>query len=313
VCTVCVCGGVGSVGSDPSVGAHTHTHRGVSQLWHTQTYTSTENTQTHNLGAPYAADSTVNTQPCARTRNAHELSSRGSARCLGPVWGCQAAGWHGKKLLPPRPGAAPARAIDAPHLAQGGGQSGGVAGARRREQGAVGQGTECAAGKGVRQSCARVKARTLVTPACAWVVSNECTAAAVAPQQVWLQRAPHSLLRAGHHCSAAPYRQGTCARTRMRAGVWRQFVALVPMPTSQVAKRCVGRLRSPTSLAAPEALQSRWPHAAAARRRAESKARAVEFGASCACSPAGFAERSMPSAYERVRSHPLPTRSLEIV
>ena len=40
---------------------------------------------------------------------------------------------------PPRPGAAPARAIDAPHLAQGDGQSGGVAGARRREQGAVGQ------------------------------------------------------------------------------------------------------------------------------------------------------------------------------
>ena len=63
-------------------------HTQVTQLWHTQTYTSTESTQTHNLGAPYAAESMVNTQvPCARTRNAHELSSRGSARCLGPVSG----------------------------------------------------------------------------------------------------------------------------------------------------------------------------------------------------------------------------------
>ena len=155
-----------------------------------------------------------------------------------------------KLLLPPRPGAAPARAIDAPRLAQGGGQASGVACARRREQGAVGQGAECAAGKGVGQSCARVKARTLATPACAWVVSNECTAATVAPQQAWRQRAPHSLLRAGNHCSAAPYRQGTCARTRTWAGVWRRFVALAPMPPSRVAERCVGRLRSPTSLAA---------------------------------------------------------------
>ena len=224
--------------------------------------------------------------------------------------------WHGPQTgkrtpRPPRPGAAPARAIDAPHLAQGGGQSGGVAGARRREQGACG--AACAAGKGLGQSCARVKARTLVTPACAWVVSNECTAATVAPQQVWWQRAPHSLLRAGHHCSAAPYRQGTCARTRTQAGVWRQFVALAPMPPSRVAKRCVGRLRSPTSLAAPEALQLRRPHAAAARRRAESKARAVEFGASCTCSPDRFGELSMPSADERALVHPLPASSLEIV
>lgn len=211
-----------------------------------------------------------------------------------------------KLLLPPRPGAAPARATDAPRLAQGGGQASGVACARRREQGAVGQGAECAAGKGVGQSCARVKARTLATPACAWVVSNECTAATVAPQQAWRQRAPHSLLRAGNHCSAAPYRQGTCARTRTWAGVWRRFVALAPMPPSRVAERCVGRLRSPTSLAAPEALQLRRPPAAAARRRAESKARAVEFGASCTCSPGRFAELSMPSAYERALDHPLP-------
>ena len=212
---------------------------------------------------------------------------------------------------PPRPGAAPARAIDAPHSAQGDGQSGGVAGARRREQGACG--AACAAGNRAR---AKLRARESTHPGDAGVRVgrlDECTAANVAPHQVWLQRAPHSLLRAGHHCSAAPYRQGTCARTRTQAGVWRQFVALAPMPPSRVAKRCVGRLRSPTSLAAPEALQLRRPHAAAARRRAESKARAVEFGASCTCSPGRFGELSMPSAHERARSEPLPVRSLEIV
>ena len=107
--------------------------------------------------------------------------------------------------------------------------------------------------------------------------------------------------------------QGTCARTRTQAGVCRQFVALTPMPPSRVAKRCVGRLRSSTSLDVPEALQLRRPHAAATRRRAESKARAVEFGASCTCSPDRFGELSMPSAYERALVHPLPASSLEIV
>ena len=70
---------------------------------------------------------------------------------------------------------------------------------------------------GLGQSCTRVKARTLATPACAWVVSNECTAATVAPHHVWRQRAPHSLLRAGHHCSAAPYREPARGHERRRA------------------------------------------------------------------------------------------------
>eukprot|EP00964_Phaeocystis_antarctica_P047945 scaffold27766_cov60-Phaeocystis_antarctica.AAC.1 len=55
------------------------------------------------------------------------------------------------------------------------------------------------------------------------------------------------------------------------------------MPPFGVLERCVGRLRSPPSLAARAALQWRPPPDGGARRRAESKAIAVEFGASCTC------------------------------
>ena len=174
----------------------------------------------------------------------------------------------------------------------------------------MGQCAECAAGKGVRQSCAcesahpgdtgvRVGRLERVHSSGGRAAAGLAAACAAQPAESWppLQR---STVQAGN------------LRADTNAG-GRVATVRCTMPPSQVAKRCVGRLRSPTSLAAPEALQSRQPHAAAAQRRAESKARAVEFGASCTFSPAGFAERSMPSAYEPVLVHPLPTSSLEIV
>ena len=80
-------------------------------------------------------------RPPQTTGRRAAAAARRRAACLSGAW---AWPWPGPQTgkrtpRPPRPGAAPARAIDAPHLAQGGGQSGGVAGARRREQGAVGR------------------------------------------------------------------------------------------------------------------------------------------------------------------------------
>ena len=68
----------------------------------------------------------------------------------------------------------------------------------------------------------------LVTPACAWRVPNECTAATIAPQQVLRQRSPHSLLRARRPMARAPNSSETCLRTRAEAGAWQQSIALAP-------------------------------------------------------------------------------------
>ena len=110
-----------------------------------------------------------------------------------------------------------------------------------------------------------------------------CTAATIAWQQVWRQRSPRGLLRAGRPMAHAQKRQGGWVRTRTQAGAWQQPIARASMPPFGVLERCVGRLRSPPSLAARAALQWRPPPDGGARRRAESKAIAVEFGASCTC------------------------------
>jgi len=123
-----------------------------------------------------------------------------------------------------------------------------------------------------------------VTPAQrAGEVPNERTAATIAWTQVWRQRTPRGLLRAGRPMAHAQKRQGGWVRTRTQAGAWQQPIARASMPPFGVLERCVGRLRSPPSLAARAALQWRPPPDGGARRRAESKAIAVEFGASCTC------------------------------
>ena len=114
-------------------------------------------------------------------------------------------------------------------------------------------------------------------------VPNERTAATIAWTQVWRQRTPRGLLRAGRPMAHAQKRQGGWVRTRTQAGAWQQPIARASMPPFGVLERCVGRLRSPPSLAARAALQWRPPPDGGARRRAESKAIAVEFGASCTC------------------------------
>mmetsp|Transcript_9584 Transcript_9584/g.22782 ORF Transcript_9584/g.22782 Transcript_9584/m.22782 type:complete len:251 (-) Transcript_9584:263-1015(-) len=130
----------------------------------------------------------------------------------------------------------------------------------------------------------RRQAQHLVTPAQrAGEVPNERTAATIAWTQVWRQRSPRGLLRAGRPMAHAQKRQGGWVRTRTQAGAWQQPIARASMPPFGVLERCVGRLRSPPSLAARAALQWRPPPDGGARRRAESKAIAVEFGASCTC------------------------------
>ena len=122
-----------------------------------------------------------------------------------------------------------------------------------------------------------------MTPACAWRVPNECTAATIAPQQVLRQRSPHSLLRARRPMARAPNSSETCLRTRAEAGAWQQSIALAPRSPFGEVKQCVGRRRSSPLLAARAALQWRPPPDGGARRRAESKAIAVELGASRTC------------------------------
>ena len=145
-------------------------------------------------------------------------------------------------------------------------------------------------------------------------VPNERTAATIAWTQVWRQRTPRGLLRAGRPMAHAQKRQGGWVRTRTQAGAWQQPIARASMPPFGVLERCVGRLRSPPSLAARAALQWRPPPDGGARRRAESKAIAVEFGASCTCCARPVSAPGQCPARSRAGSDgPPPSDSLRIV
>eukprot|EP00964_Phaeocystis_antarctica_P064174 scaffold38583_cov36-Phaeocystis_antarctica.AAC.1 len=99
----------------------------------------------------------------------------------------------------------------------------------------------------------------------------------------------------------AQKRQGGWVRTRKQAGAWQQRIARASMPPFGVLERCVGRLRSPPSLAARAALQWRPPPDGGARRRAESKAILARRGGRDGPRPSGHWTTFFPDTFEPER------------